>query len=52
MLTLPTPYNGHKFADEYNGKTGCDEALAAIKKAISDAGLVADIRLTKFDHQA
>ncbi len=45
------PYNGHKFADEHNGKTGCDEAIAAVKKAISDAGLVADVRLMKFDHK-
>jgi hypothetical protein len=48
----PVPYNGHKFADEHNGKTGCDEAIAAVKKAIADAGLVADVRLTKFDHKA
>lgn len=42
----------HKFSDEAASKIGCDEALAAIKKALADAELVADVRLTKFDHQA
>lgn len=46
------PYNGHKFADEFNGKSGCDEALAMVKKALAASGIDADVRLAKFDHKS
>lgn len=47
-----TPFNSHRFANEMAGKTGCDEALDAVKKALDSAGISAEIRLTKFDHKA
>jgi hypothetical protein len=33
------------------GKTGCDEAWAKLKKALADAGLHADIMFEKFEHR-
>ena len=32
------------------GKTGCDEVLAAVRDALSKAGIQADIRLDRFEH--
>lgn len=46
------PSSLHKFGYVEGGNTGCDEALSAIKKAIADVGIVADVRLTKFEHSA
>jgi len=43
----------HKYADIMNNKTGCDEVLVAVKKAISDAGIEhACVSLEKFEHRA
>jgi len=34
------------------GKTGCDETWAKLKKALADAGLHADVMLDKFEHRS
>ena len=39
-----------KFFDSANGKTGCDEVLAAIKDALTKAGLTCDVWLDTFKH--
>lgn len=44
---IRSPY---KFGDTVNGKTGCDEALAAVKKALADAGLDAQVFFDQFSH--
>lgn len=33
------------------GKTGCDETLAKLKKALADAGLHSEVMFTKFEHR-
>jgi hypothetical protein len=40
----------HKY---WNGidKTGCDEVMAAVKKALADAGLTATVFFDKFEHR-
>lgn len=42
----------HKFYAQ-SGKTGCDDILALVKKALSDAGLSeARVTLEKFEHRS
>jgi hypothetical protein len=46
------PKSPYKFADMLHGKTGCDEALAAVKDALSKAGLEAEVFFDQFSHTA
>lgn len=39
-----------KYFNDKNGKTGCDEVLTAVKKALLDAGIVADVFFDRFEH--
>lgn len=42
----------HKWFDTSTGKVGCDEVLAAVKDALSKAGLDADVSFDKFERRA
>lgn len=44
--------SGHKYFDSQRGKSGCDEALAAVKSALSKAGIEADVSLDRFEHKS
>lgn len=46
------PKSPYKFADMLHGKTGCDEALAAVKDALAKAGLEAEVSFEQFSHTA
>jgi hypothetical protein len=47
-----TNLTARKFADPMTGKTGCDEVLAAVKKALDGIGIPVTVRLEKFDHRS
>lgn len=46
------PKSPYKFADMLRGKTGCDEAMAAVKDALAKAGLEAEVSFDQFSHTA
>ena len=46
----PTSTRLTRFFDPLNGKSGCDECLAAIKDALSKAGINCSVTLEKFEH--
>lgn len=48
-LSHPAPKR--KFFDANNNKTGCDEVLSAVKKALADAGLAGVVTLERFEHK-
>lgn len=45
----PSPY---KWYGAFGEKTGCDDVLAAVKKALSDAGIQATVTLERFEHSS
>ena len=46
------PKSPYKFSDRLHGKTGCDEAMAAVKDALAKAGLEAEVSFDQFSHTA
>lgn len=44
------PKSPQRWFNGLTGKTGCDEALAAVKDALSKAGIEADVWLEQFSH--
>lgn len=40
-----------KWFNDATGKTGCDDVLAAVKEALSKAGLDACVRLERFEQK-
>lgn len=44
------PPSPHKFFNSLAGKSGCDEALAAVKDALAKAGIEAEVWLEQFSH--
>jgi hypothetical protein len=44
------PSSLHKWFNGLTGKTGCDDALAAVKAALAKAGIEADVWLEQFSH--
>ena len=53
-LVAGDPQHGiavHKFFNGQTGKTGCDEVLAAVRKALEAAGLPrVDVAIERFEH--
>lgn len=49
-FTSGQEWNPHRYFDSRSGKTGCDEVLAAVKDALSKAGIEADVSLDEFKH--
>lgn len=45
------PQKPYRYYDSMTGKTGCDDVLAAVKEALSKAGVKADVSLESFKHE-
>jgi hypothetical protein len=52
FVTQSVPFKPHKYWDGLAGKSGRDEVLAAVRAALRDNGIDAEVSLERFEHKA